>query len=161
MNFFKLIVILLILIAFNGCSSTLKKPETETFFLVINHTANTIDKNPKQLAIHLKRLTTYELQLKGLMFQSKLHANTGVLLEYQSEAARGIWMKNMLIPIDVIFLNKTGRITRLIENLQPCNLNQPCLIYSANQTQFIIELPSGFIKHNKVKIHNTVLRLVH
>lgn len=159
MNFFKLIVILLISIAANGCSNTQKKPETATFLLAINHSANAIDKSPKQVAIDLKRLTTYDQQLKGLMFQSKLPANTGVLLEYQSEAVRGIWMKNMLMPIDVIFLNKTGHITRLIENLQPCTINQPCPVYSANQTQFIIELPAGFIKHNKVKINNTLLKL--
>lgn len=161
MNFFKLIVILLMLIAVNGCSNTLKKPETATFFLAINHSENTLNQPPKQLAIHLKRLTTYEQQLKGLMFQSKLPANTGVLLEYQSEANRGIWMKNMLMPIDVIFLNKAGHITRLIEGLQPCKKNQTCPIYSAHQTQFIIELPAGFIKQNKIKIHNTVLKLAH
>jgi uncharacterized membrane protein (UPF0127 family) len=154
---FKLISILLLSIFITSCKTTNNRATTEVFILNVKSSTNPSSKTARKIAIQLKRLISYEQQAKGLMYQPYLEPNNGVILEYQTEAKRGIWMKNMLIPIDIIFLNKKGNITRLIEKLSPCSANQTCPIHYADNTQFIIELPAGFIHRNGLTTSNTSL----
>jgi uncharacterized membrane protein (UPF0127 family) len=155
----KLLLILFIIFFISSCSNTQIRAITETFYLTVNNSRNKLAESSKQISMQLKRLITHQQQAKGLMFQPYLQTNTGVILEYQTEAKRGIWMKNMLNTIDVIFLNRNGKITRLIENLTPCPSNKACPIHYANHTQLIIELPAGFIKQNEITTGNSYLEL--
>ena len=58
-------------------------------------------------------------QAQGLMFREKLPASAGMLFVYDKPHHARFWMKNTLIPLDMIFLDKTGRITRIAENTRP------------------------------------------
>ena len=58
-------------------------------------------------------------QAKGLMFREKLPASSGMLFIYDRPRHARFWMKNTLIPLDMIFVNETGYVTRIAQNTRP------------------------------------------
>ena len=61
-------------------------------------------------------------------------------------------MKNTLIPLDIIFIDKNFNIVNIIQNTQPCT-KEPCQIYSSlKPVQYVIETNAGFADKNNIKI---------
>lgn len=56
---------------------------------------------------------------QGLMFRKSLGANAGMLFLYPEEQAVSFWMKNTLIPLDMLFLKADGRIAHIAHNAVP------------------------------------------
>lgn len=56
---------------------------------------------------------------RGLMFREYLPVNHGMLFLYQPAQRVSIWMKNTLLPLDIIFIDTQGRITRIEHNAVP------------------------------------------
>jgi len=59
---------------------------------------------------------------KGLMFRETMGRYNGMLFIYDSPASVSFWMKNTLIPLDMVFLDKQGIVTHLHENAIPLSL---------------------------------------
>src|SRR3989344_4541488 len=60
-----------------------------------------------------------EERMKGLMFRERLDENAGMLFVFEDEQYQAFWMKNTLIPLDIIFIGKNLEIVD-IENAVPC-----------------------------------------
>jgi uncharacterized membrane protein (UPF0127 family) len=91
----------------------------------------------------------------GLMFQTKLAEDQGMLFIYPDQAERAMWMKNTLLALDVVFLSSDGRIVALLKDLQPC-LKDPCRIYKSKvPAKFMLELPAGAIDKYAIKVGQT------
>ena len=56
---------------------------------------------------------------KGLMFRKDLPEGRGMLFDFQREQDVSMWMRNTLIPLDMIFITADGRIRRIAENTEP------------------------------------------
>jgi len=65
---------------------------------------------------------TPEQQQYGLMNRTSLPPDYGMLFVFEGEAERSFWMKNTLIPLDVIFIKKNGTIHHIHENAIPHDL---------------------------------------
>ena len=89
---------------------------------------------------------------KGLMLREELCDNCGMLFVYDGEDERSFWMKNTLIPLDIIFIDENFTVTN-IENAAPCNENV-CKIYNGIG-KYVLEVNPGInIKiGDKVRIH--------
>ena len=59
---------------------------------------------------------------QGLMFRESLPSSAGMLFVYESPQRASFWMKNTLIPLDMIFADSSGRITRVHSNAIPQDL---------------------------------------
>jgi uncharacterized membrane protein (UPF0127 family) len=64
-------------------------------------------------------VTTPETRAQGLMFREKLAANAGMLFIYPGEQPVSFWMKNTLIPLDMLFLKANGSIAHIAHNAVP------------------------------------------
>ena len=62
---------------------------------------------------------TPEEQARGLMFREEMAQLAGMLFVYPSERNVSFWMRNTLIPIDMIFIDAVGRVVRVHENAVP------------------------------------------
>jgi uncharacterized membrane protein (UPF0127 family) len=56
---------------------------------------------------------TFEQQEKGLMFRRSLEPNEGMIFPYDPPQPASFWMKNTLIPLDIVFIRADGRIARI------------------------------------------------
>jgi hypothetical protein len=59
---------------------------------------------------------------QGLMFVKALPAGRGMLFLFDRPQITGFWMKNTLIPLDLLFIAADGRVIRIAENAKPLSL---------------------------------------
>ncbi|MGA1623382.1 MAG: DUF192 domain-containing protein [Synechocystis sp.] len=92
--------------------------------------------------IFLEVATTPEEQAQGLMFRTELAGDRGMLFDFVEPRIARFWMKNTLIPLDMIFLRQ-GQIKRIIANVPPCNAD-PCPVYGPlTEVDQVLELNAG------------------
>lgn len=79
----------------------------------------------------------------GLMYRRSLAENRGMLFLFDSPRVVRFWMKNTLIPLDMIFL-RDGRVEKVVTSAPPCEVS-PCPSYGMEETAVnqVIELPAG------------------
>lgn len=81
----------------------------------------------------------------------------GMLFVYPMQAEQGVWMKNTLISLDVIFISADNKIVAILENLPPCH-HDPCPVYSSTaQAKYMLEIQAGSIAEKTIQIGQTVM----
>ena len=81
-----------------------------------------------------------EEQRKGLMFRTELPAGTGMLFPFPKPRIASFWMKDTLIPLDMIFIRSDGRIDRIAENMLPETLEP---VVSGGEVAAVLEVAGG------------------
>ena len=83
---------------------------------------------------------TPEKQVTGLMYRDHIPENFGMLFVFAEEARRHFWMKNTLIHLDLIFLNRDKQVVHICANAPPCR-GEPCdLLDSQKPAMYVLEL---------------------
>ena len=77
----------------------------------------------------------------GLMHREKLAGGTGMLFIYEGEGMRAFWMKNTIIPLDIVFFDSAGRFASLHQDVQPLTL-----ALRRASAQYVLELNAGEAK---------------
>lgn len=96
----------------------------------------------KDLTFSVEVADTPETRAKGLMFRKSLDENAGMVFLYEKEKSISMWMKNTLIPLDMIFGDKNGRILAIYENTTPLSLEQIGPVKNASS---VLELAGGTV----------------
>lgn len=86
---------------------------------------------------------TIEERANGLMHRSAMPMLSGMLFVYEKEAPVAFWMKNTLIPLDMLFFDKTGALVHIHENAVPEDLTA---IPSNGPAQYVLEINGGMSK---------------
>ena len=81
-----------------------------------------------------------EERAQGLMFRTELAAASGMLFVYEAPRRVSFWMKNTLIPLDMIFADATGTVTRVHAGAVPGDLTP---IDGGEGVQFVLEINAG------------------
>jgi uncharacterized membrane protein (UPF0127 family) len=98
-------------------------------------------------------ITEAERQL-GLMFREKLDPDQGMLLVFEQEGYYSIWMKNMKIPLDILWLDKDKRIVHIERGVPPCK-EEPCPSYRSEiPSMYVLEVKSGEVERNNIKLYD-------
>ena len=89
-------------------------------------------------------ITAYQKSV-GLMYRTNMSDTEGMLFVYDSEQTRNFWMKNVKIPLDIIFLDSMGIVvdvqTMSVENDLPDDM---LTIYSSTTlAQYVLEINAG------------------
>lgn len=71
---------------------------------------------------HIELAATPEARRKGLMFRQSLAVDAGMLFIFPGRGRHSFWMKNTLIPLDMLFIAGDGRIVDVHHNAQPHSL---------------------------------------
>lgn len=83
--------------------------------------------------------TPAQLQ-QGLMFRQKLAPDAGMLFDFKAPTPATMWMKNTLIPLDMLFVDQQGRIINIQQRAVPGSLDT---IAAAAPARAVIELNGG------------------
>lgn len=95
-----------------------------------------------------------ELQ-QGLMFRPVLAEDSGMLFIFKNSAKQSFWMKNTLIPLDIIFISKDKRIIN-IKYAVPC-VSEFCPSYfSDGDAQYVLEVNGNYTKELGIKAGDRV-----
>ncbi|MFN3280901.1 MAG: DUF192 domain-containing protein [Tabrizicola sp.] len=77
---------------------------------------------------------------RGLMFRESLSAAQGMFFVYDTPGRPSFWMKNTLIPLDMIFADPTGTVTRVHADAIPGDLTP---IDGGPGVMFVLEINAG------------------
>lgn len=99
---------------------------------------------------------TLEKQLLGLMFRKSIPDDFGMLFVHEGEDTRSMWMKNTLLHLDLIFLDKNKQVVDIYTNVPPCK-RDPCESYvSRKPAQYVLELRGNRVKELNLKVGDSV-----
>ncbi len=87
---------------------------------------------------------------KGLSGRKSLPRNTGMIFYLGERRIATFWMKDMLFPIDIIWIDD-GEVVYIIESAQPPNENNIPSFTPDKPATRVLEVNAGFVKVNKVK----------
>jgi uncharacterized membrane protein (UPF0127 family) len=83
---------------------------------------------------------TAEEQRMGLMNRQRLAPDRGMIFPFEVERVASFWMKNTLIPLDMLFIRADGSITNIEANTVPMS-EEP--VYSYEAVTAVLEIPGG------------------
>ena len=61
-------------------------------------------------------------QAKGVMFRRAMAQNHGMLFVYDRECMINMWMKNTVLPLDMLFVRRDGWIVKIAKRTEPFSL---------------------------------------
>ena len=106
-----------------------------------------INDTGKPIQYHVEVAKTNEEQAEGLMYRLELKKNGGMLFLFNNEKKASFWMKNTLIPLDIIFINKNGSINKIYKNTIPKSKKR---IISKGEVLAVLEINAGEAIRNNI-----------
>jgi len=92
---------------------------------------------------------------QGLMNRKSLGKYEGMLFIFDKDDMRNFWMKNTLIPLDMIFMDKDYHVVHVTKQAQPCK-KDPCdVLGSGKPAKFVLEVNGGMADEMGLKEGDT------
>ena len=111
---------------------------------------------PPNVKITAEIAATDESRERGLMFRKSLDENAGMLFVFPTLDYQNFWMKNTLIPLDMIWLNERKEIVYFV-TADPCK-KDPCGTYQPMQKAlYVLEVTAGFVRRHKLMLGQQIL----
>lgn len=130
---------LLLLLLVSGC---LRAPEAQ------QGQARFLDSNHQVLAtVAVEIADTPAKQAQGLMGRRLPDDRHGMLFIFENAAPRVFWMHNTPGPLDMIFVEESGRVLNIVENAAPYSRQHHA---SQGPSRYVLEVPGGFAKRYRI-----------
>ena len=105
--------------------------------------------NDRSVEVRADIAETSETRRVGLMYRKSLPPNGGMLFVFPTTAIQAFWMKNTLIPLDMIFLSETYEVVGIVReatphSLVPRSVSRPC--------RYVLEVNGGWAKQQGLKV---------
>ncbi len=81
-----------------------------------------------------------EERAKGLMFRKELPEGLGMLFDFKRDEPVSMWMRNTYVSLDMIFIQRDGRILRIAESTEPMSER---IIPSGGPVRAVLEVVAG------------------
>jgi uncharacterized membrane protein (UPF0127 family) len=92
---------------------------------------------------HTEFATNDAARERGLMMRTELAADHSMLFVFPEEDKRWFWMKNTLIPLDILYFDANRRLVSVQAKVPPCKAD-PCPSYPSDlPARYVLELPAG------------------
>ncbi|KKU47580.1 hypothetical protein A3E96_01885 [Candidatus Uhrbacteria bacterium RIFCSPHIGHO2_12_FULL_46_13] len=93
-------------------------------------------------------------QNKGLGGQTNLGANEGILFVFTKSDYYSFWMKDMLFPIDIIWIGENGQVMGVTEHVKPDSF--PRTYQPPTAARYVLEVQDGWAQRYKIKVGDLV-----
>lgn len=136
----KILFLILLITAADVCYGL--EPTTSTVPLTL----------PDGKLLQVETARTPSEQARGLMFRTLLPEDHGMLFIFKRLGKNRFWMKNTLIPLDIIWLDARKRIIHIEYQVPPCKLD-PCPDYGPSaDSLYVLEVNSGVVHKRGLQI---------
>ncbi len=102
---------------------------------------------------HAKIATNNDDRAKGLSGVTELESNQGLLMAFPSESKWGIWMKDMKVPIDIVWLDKDKKVIYIVKGASPESSTSK-IFSPRTPAKYVVELPAGTVEASSIKLNN-------
>jgi uncharacterized membrane protein (UPF0127 family) len=99
-----------------------------------------IDTGGRKVAFRVEVAVTPEEHARGLMYRSQLADDAGMIFVFEEPSVQRFWMKNTLIPLDMIFIGKDRKIVGVVENAAPETESERMV---GAPSQYVLEIGGG------------------
>lgn len=89
---------------------------------------------------------------RGLMSRKFLDKDKGMLFIFEKEGVYSFWMKDTLIPLDIIWINSNKEVVFIKENAEPCKSLICPQIIPARLAEYVLELNAGSVKEIGLRV---------
>jgi uncharacterized membrane protein (UPF0127 family) len=89
-----------------------------------------------------------EERARGLMYRRELAPEAGMLFLFSETQPRSFWMKNTLLPLDMLFIDDGGRVAGLIERAEPLTISPQDPGVSS---RYVLEVNGGWAARHGVR----------
>ena len=145
-------------------STALWRPQTALFLIggfvvlligivVAYVAANFVPTTPVRMGSGVYRLWIADNEaerIQGLSGVEKLGANQGLLMKYDGDGMWGIWMKDMKVPLDIVWLDKNKKVIYIVKGASP-ELSTTTTFEPKSPARYVIELPAGGVDQAAIK----------
>jgi uncharacterized membrane protein (UPF0127 family) len=91
---------------------------------------------------------------RGLMFRKSLPESSGMLFIFPEEGIYSFWMKNTLISLDMVWLDKDLKVVYVKSFAPPCE-SYYCPSYDPEVTaKYVLEVSAGFTELNRIRVND-------
>ena len=120
-------------------------------------TVEIINSEERSIIVEVEIADQPESRSSGLSGRSNLGDYQGMLFVFTKEGGYSFWMQDMLIPLDIIFIDTRGFIVDIAKNQVPCTDDYCPSIVPENSFKYALEVNSGFCRLNRVDVGNEVI----
>jgi len=103
--------------------------------------------------VEVEVVATRDARTRGMMWRTELAAGKGMLFLFPEEEMQSFWMRNTLIPLDMIFINTGMKVAGIVERAEPRTLTARSV---GAPSQFVLEVPGGWSQSVGVTKGSTV-----
>ena len=97
--------------------------------------------NSRRSAVTVEIANTPDTRELGLMYRNHLDDNAGMLFIFPNPNAAQFWMKNTVIPLDMLFADSSGKVLGIVANAQPYS---EALLGGFGGTVYVLEVNAGY-----------------
>ncbi len=107
-----------------------------------------------EVSLRVEIATTTEARVRGLSGRPCIDNDYGMLFVFEDVGRHGIWMKDMLIPIDIFWLDDKRQVVSMVEHVSPDTY--PHVFYPSAPAQYVLETAAGFVEQHQIATGTTL-----
>jgi len=106
---------------------------------------------PDGFAVQVEVAADDPTREQGLMFRDRMAEDRGMIFLFPASGVYPFWMKNTIIPLDMIWIDDARRVLSVAHDVPPCKAD-PCPSYPpAGAARYVLETAAGVAKKHRVE----------
>jgi uncharacterized membrane protein (UPF0127 family) len=98
---------------------------------------------PDNFVVHVEIASDDSTRAQGLMFRDQLAPDRGMIFLFPKSGDYPFWMKNTLIPLDMIWIDDQRRIVHVAANVPPCKADPCPSVPAGGNAMYVLEVAAG------------------
>ncbi|MBN2459693.1 DUF192 domain-containing protein [Candidatus Woesearchaeota archaeon] len=98
---------------------------------------------------------------QGLMHRESLDESKGMLFIFEQQETYSFWMKNTLIPLDIIWIDEKQKVVHIARNAQPCTGQECPSINPGAQAKYALEINANLSERKGISVGDTTRISLH
>nr|WP_153868399.1 MULTISPECIES: DUF192 domain-containing protein [Myxococcaceae] len=91
--------------------------------------------------VEVEIAATHASRTRGLMWRKELLPGHGMLFVFREDEVQSFWMRNTLIPLDMLFIDSSLRVVGILERAEPRTLSPRTV---GRPGRYVLEVPGGW-----------------